>query len=422
MDNFPKKFILGSTIVAAFLAIWWFQQTMPSPLVPTLVFVSILFVTVAVAWVRSVNAHTQLALEVKALAEAITEIKDNRDVEQVVAFDRGPVRTLSKSLRATLERFAAQEAERRKIEQARTQELQADYFKAEAATAAAKAEIASLEKTKEQLVKAEKLTGLVSLAAGFAHEFRNPLNYITGHNHNQQKQLDKIRETLWELTQEADGRDEIRDLFDGLFDAAKSTYGSYREGLERVELLLQALAGFVVPKGQMQLEPFDALTPLNAAILNLKAGEVPIDSTLDRMPTIVCNPAMLQATFSEIIKNALYAAEKSSSGTKEAVKIWTAFSDHLIIISIEDSGDGIPQEIKERIFDPFFTTKPPGDGVGMGLTTALAVVEGHNGQLRISNASGGGTLVEIILPTDSHFDVGVDPDEAEVFPDDFVWL
>ncbi|MFC1474684.1 ATP-binding protein [bacterium] len=68
------------------------------------------------------------------------------------------------------------------------------------------------------------------------------------------------------------------------------------------------------------------------------------------------------------------------------------------LIKISDTGKGMPEHILSRIFDPFFTTNPPGSGTGLGLSTALGIIENHGGQVSVSSKEGEGTSMEIYLP------------------------
>ncbi len=65
-------------------------------------------------------------------------------------------------------------------------------------------------------------------------------------------------------------------------------------------------------------------------------------------------------------------------------------------ITVEDTGEGIPHEIRDRIFDPFFTTRP--DGTGLGLSNCHRIVEAHEGTIYIEDSPAGGTRVQILLP------------------------
>jgi signal transduction histidine kinase len=67
-------------------------------------------------------------------------------------------------------------------------------------------------------------------------------------------------------------------------------------------------------------------------------------------------------------------------------------------LSVSDTGEGIPEQLRERIFEPFFTTKPLGQGTGLGLSTSLAIVKNHRGFLRLVSGAGRGTTFHVFLP------------------------
>ncbi|HEY9155541.1 MAG TPA: ATP-binding protein, partial [Opitutaceae bacterium] len=69
-----------------------------------------------------------------------------------------------------------------------------------------------------------------------------------------------------------------------------------------------------------------------------------------------------------------------------------------VVLTVTDTGTGIPPELLERIWDPFFTTKEIGKGTGLGLSTVLGIVKGHGGAVNVSSPDGGGTRFEIFLP------------------------
>jgi two-component system, NtrC family, sensor kinase len=68
------------------------------------------------------------------------------------------------------------------------------------------------------------------------------------------------------------------------------------------------------------------------------------------------------------------------------------------VLSVADTGHGIPAELRERVLEPFFTTKPVGQGTGLGLSIAHSIVHKHGGRLVLSDAPGGGTLARIAIP------------------------
>jgi signal transduction histidine kinase len=73
-----------------------------------------------------------------------------------------------------------------------------------------------------------------------------------------------------------------------------------------------------------------------------------------------------------------------------------------VLISFQDTGCGIPQEILHRIFDPFFTTKPVGVGTGLGLSVSYGIVRDHEGQIRVETALGKGSTFIVELPLEAH--------------------
>jgi len=70
----------------------------------------------------------------------------------------------------------------------------------------------------------------------------------------------------------------------------------------------------------------------------------------------------------------------------------------MVLVQVEDSGTGIPQELQEKIFDPFFTTKEPGKGTGLGLSTSVGIVKSHGGTIQVESELGKGTVFKILLP------------------------
>jgi signal transduction histidine kinase len=73
-------------------------------------------------------------------------------------------------------------------------------------------------------------------------------------------------------------------------------------------------------------------------------------------------------------------------------------SGDTFVITVADTGCGIPSEVRDRVLEPFFTTKPVGQGTGLGLSIAFSIVKKHEGTLALEDAPGGGTLATITLP------------------------
>jgi signal transduction histidine kinase len=104
-----------------------------------------------------------------------------------------------------------------------------------------------------------------------------------------------------------------------------------------------------------------------------------------------------------LVVNAAHAIEDvvKVKGGKGLIKVRTCVEDGHAVISIADTGGGIPEAIRARIFDPFFTTKQVGKGTGQGLSIAHNVIKSHGGRLEFQTEIGRGTTFFVRLPLES---------------------
>jgi signal transduction histidine kinase len=116
----------------------------------------------------------------------------------------------------------------------------------------------------------------------------------------------------------------------------------------------------------------------------------------DPVPTIVGDPLLLQQAFLNIIINAEHAIE-SAEGPR-AIEVAAATAGDRVVVSVRDTGPGIPEAVLPRIFDPFFTTKEVGKGTGLGLAITYGIVQEHGGTIEAANLPGGGAEFRIALP------------------------
>ncbi len=108
---------------------------------------------------------------------------------------------------------------------------------------------------------------------------------------------------------------------------------------------------------------------------------------------ITCLPDELNQVWTNLIHNALQAMNFRGTLT---VGVHAAGDD--VVVTVRDTGCGIPEVLRERIFDPFFTTKPSGEGSGLGLDIVRRIVEKHGGRILVDSIEGEGTRFEVILP------------------------
>ena len=236
--------------------------------------------------------------------------------------------------------------------------------------------LAGIVEMERQLEKAERLSAIGQLAAGVAHEIRNPLNAISMASQRLKRDFmpadeDKVKEfqTLAGVI-----RDEIRRL-DGIIVEFLTFSKSRRLELHDypVTEVLQKIVNLIQEEAKLRGITLETLYKGNHAI-------IPMD--VDK----------LQQAMFNLIKNAM----ESISGEGTVRILVDSSGKNRVIIKISDNGCGMTPEEMERIFNPEYTTKEK--GLGLGLPLAHEIIRGHGGEIRVLSQPGSGTTFEISLP------------------------
>jgi len=129
-------------------------------------------------------------------------------------------------------------------------------------------------------------------------------------------------------------------------------------------------------------------------ILGHRLGDrIRVETKLGEPDQIECFPGLLNQALLNLVANSIDAIE--GQGT---VTVATGAEGNVYAITVSDTGQGIPDDLRERVLEPFFTTKPVGQGTGLGLSITYSIVRKHGGTLELSRREGGGTVVAIRLP------------------------
>ena len=271
-----------------------------------------------------------------------------------------------------------------------------------------------------QLRQAQKLEAVGSLAAGIAHEINTPIQFV-GDNirfladsfsglMNVLEHHRACREKMASLLGEREELQQLRDLdrqvdVDYLKTEIPLAVEQSLEGVSRVSTIVRAMKDFShVDEREMVMADINQMldTTLTVARNELKyVADVAKDFAPD-LPTVECFRNDLNQVFLNLFINAAHAigdvvsAEGQGRGT---ITVATRRDGDEIVISISDTGAGIPESIRDRIFDHFFTTKEVGKGTGQGLSIARSiVVEKHKGTIAFDSEIGKGTTFYIRLP------------------------
>ena len=236
----------------------------------------------------------------------------------------------------------------------------------------------------QKLKRAEQLASLTTLAAGVAHEIKNPLGSISIYI----QLIEKI------IKKNIDNSSQC-------FSELKDYCAIIKEEIGRLEDTINSFL-FSVRKLELNLEE----TNINSLILStidflkyeIENNNINMEIKFDRDNLIMrIDERYIKQSLINIIQNAIDSIlEKSEKNYKKEIQIKLKTVDNFALITIKDNGIGIKEETLPKIFEPYFTTKR--HGTGLGLTNVARIIEAHNGNINIESEYGKGTKVIIKLP------------------------
>ncbi len=265
----------------------------------------------------------------------------------------------------------------------------------------------SLKATQAQLIHSEKMASLGELTAGIAHEIQNPLNFVNNFSEVNSELIVEMNEEIQKSNYE-----EVKNIAKDISENEQKINYHGKRADAIVKSMLQHSRN---ASGQKEPTDLNALCDeyLRLSYHGLKAkdktfqAEFSVDLDPD-LPRVAVVPQEIGRVFLNLFNNAFYAVTakcRALSGTKEykpTVKVSTKWiqsaGGDLAEIRIEDNGQGIPEEIREKIFQPFYTTKPTGEGTGLGLSLAYDIVKAHHGEIQVDSRESEGSEFIIRLP------------------------
>jgi len=218
-----------------------------------------------------------------------------------------------------------------------------------------------LRKTRSELVHAAKLAALGQMSAGINHELNQPLAAIRSYTDNCKLFLMKgrLEDTKWNLEQ-------ISEL---------------TERMARIGVQLKLFSRKT--SGQIAVVPLHGVVDGALEILKPALKKVDAEIKVSIVPEsleVKANNVLLQQVLVNLIGNALQAIEDQEN---REIEILAQRSKGRVMVSIQDTGPGIPKEQVEKIFEPFYTTKKSGQGLGLGLTITERILRDLNGEIRV---------------------------------------
>jgi PAS domain S-box-containing protein len=247
-----------------------------------------------------------------------------------------------------------------------------------------------LREVQLQLIEAEKMKSIGRLAAGVAHEVKNPLAILKiGLEFlNTQKATDEHTPEI------------LREM---------------EEALSRADNVIRGLLDFSAPK-QLEVKREDLNAIINNALV-LVRGEMKNGMEIERdlqvnLPLLKLDAGKISQVFLNLFTNALHAMEEGGllavrTYAKQLTGVGSNISgsraesfrvgQHIVVAEIDDSGCGIPEDKLAKIFEPFFTTKPTGRGTGLGLSVVKTIIDLHGATIDIRNLHDAGVRVTLMF-------------------------
>ena len=241
-----------------------------------------------------------------------------------------------------------------------------------------------------QAIQSEKMAAVGTLVSGVAHELNNPLTSIAG-----------LAEFLLEQPEDAvPDRDHLRVI---------------AEEAQRAGGIVRNLLTFA-RKGTAQREPVDLSDVVRRTLFlmgwELKLQNITVEQHLAAdLPPVRGDRQQLQQVVLNLMSNAAQAVAALPPGLPRRIALSTAAEHDRVVVSVADTGLGIPADVVPQIFSPFFTTKPLGEGTGLGLFISYGIVEGHGGTLTAESRPGAGATFTVSLPC-AHADKATTPAAA----------
>lgn len=254
------------------------------------------------------------------------------------------------------------------------------------------------KKMEQQLIQSEKLKSLGELAGGVAHDFNNILAAILG-------RVQLLRKQLAPPMGKTEKRGSAIDLEKGLEIIERASL----DGAETVRRIQEFCRRRGDQKDFVQVD-------LNELIENAleftkvkwadevqsRGIKIEISKALSSLPPIMGSASELREVFTNLINNAVDALPRGGE-----IRVQSCMNTEWAVITIEDTGGGIPLSIQDRIFDPFFTTKGP-QSTGLGLSVSYGIINRHHGTITAESMEGKGTAFTIKLPISGKADTKED--------------
>jgi PAS domain S-box-containing protein len=258
-----------------------------------------------------------------------------------------------------------------------------------------------LKKTQSQLIQSEKMASLGVLIAGIAHEINNPINFISCGIDGIKIYLEQINDCIDDCIskQKMISQNKEAILTKASADEMRQTLNALIEGMEigvsRTVSIVNGLRSFS-RSDETSLQQFNLHVLIDNTLLilyNQYKNRIIIQKQYTDIPELSGFPGQLSQVIMNLLINAIQSIP--DQGT---ITISTKRKGEKVQLTVQDTGTGIPEKIRNQIFDPFFTTKEAGKGTGLGLSISYNIIKEHKGEIKVESEPNKGTRFIVELP------------------------
>ena len=241
-------------------------------------------------------------------------------------------------------------------------------------------DVTERKRLQHRLVEHDRLAALGTLSAGVAHEINNPLTYAT-------LGLQRVERTLAASALPPATLEQVR--------------GQLREiehGISRIASITRGLRTFArpddAPPGAVSMA--DVVERSLRMVDNDLRHRARLVRTISDTAPVTGNASRLEQVVVNLLLNAIQSLRPERSSNE--IEVVLLQRGGAVILTIRDTGRGIPAAIRDRVFEPFFTTRAVGDGMGLGLSVCRTLIEGFGGTITVASVEGEGTTMTVSLP------------------------
>jgi len=254
----------------------------------------------------------------------------------------------------------------------------------------------------QRMAQGEHLESIGRLAAGVAHEINTPIQYLNDSVYFIREAMQDLLAHNAKLAALLPVQPEVDENIEDLKLELPPALDRVVDGLGRIAEIVRSMKEFS-HVDQREMGRVDLNRAIGSTLIIARSEYkyvADVETDFKDLPLVTCHGGQINQVVLNLVVNAAHAIADQVKGTsnKGLITVKTCVENGFAVVSISDTGGGIPEAIRKRIFEPFFTTKEVGKGTGQGLSIAHTVIASHGGKLEFVTEIGTGTTFYVRLP------------------------